>query len=145
MTLSFGEHRVEDAPGVVDGDQPKQRGAAGVGVDLDHRDVRTERIGRLIGLEVGDLVERIAGFGRRDRDLGPGRAPAQACRDVEAALDRVEDEVVGIGLEQVGGDVAGTRDDGSRRLEHCRAAQLKRSRPIVPCPRGRHRCRRGSP
>ena len=47
---------------------------------------------------------------------------------VEAAVDLVEHDVVGVGLERVGGQLPGLVDEADRRLVHGRAAELQRAR-----------------
>ena len=51
MHLSFGDHGVDDAPGVVDRDEAPELDLAGLGVDLDDGDVRAEGERRRPGVE----------------------------------------------------------------------------------------------
>jgi hypothetical protein len=47
VDLALGEQRVGDLARVVDGDVAQELGQAGLGVDLDDRDVRAERVARI--------------------------------------------------------------------------------------------------
>ena len=71
VLLAGDEQRVEDAPAVVDGDVAQQRHGAGLGVDLDDRDVRAERVRRVGAVEV-ELVAQRPGLHAR-RAAWPGR------------------------------------------------------------------------
>ena len=55
VLLAFDEQRIEHRAAVVDGHMTQQPDGAGIGVDLDHRDVRAERERRaaLVEDEVG--------------------------------------------------------------------------------------------
>ncbi len=57
MLLPAHEQRVEDPTAVVDGDVADQLDPAGLGVDLDDCNVRTERVGRLALVEVERVRE----------------------------------------------------------------------------------------
>ena len=58
VLLAANEQRVEDAAAVVDGDVAQHRDAAGLGVDLDDRDVRAERERRVGAVEVELVAQR---------------------------------------------------------------------------------------
>ena len=53
VNLPVGDERVDDRSRVIDRDHPLQVDRAGLGVDLDDRDVSAERERRLGGCEVG--------------------------------------------------------------------------------------------
>ena len=57
VDLALDDHRVDDVAAVVDRDVLLQIDAAGLGVDLDHRDVRAERPDEVGRIEVGDRFE----------------------------------------------------------------------------------------
>jgi hypothetical protein len=53
VDLPLDQHRVDAAPAIVHGDVTDQLRLPRLGVDLHDRDVDTERIGRILHLEVG--------------------------------------------------------------------------------------------
>ena len=82
VDLSLDDHRVDQIPGVVDGDELQQRRLAGLAIDLEHRDVAAERIG-----VVGRLEERLVAQPgleprrKRHRHVGERRRPPRTtCR-----------------------------------------------------------------
>src|SRR5215469_4977989 len=80
VDLSLDEHRVDAAPAVIHRDVTDQLRLPGLGVDLDDRDVRAERVGRILHLEVGLRPQpRIHAGRERCRVGGGGRelAPRQ--------------------------------------------------------------------
>ena len=116
-------------PGVVDRDHSSQLHRAGLGVDLDDRDVRAERERRLGGLEVG--LDAQLGRAGRPRpagaaQLGPRERGLRRAGDVEAAAVEVEDHVLGAGLELVGRQLPGLVDQRLRGLAGRGAADLGR-------------------
>ena len=126
--LAVDEHRVQDAAAVVDRDVADGLHATGVGVDLDHRDVgaERERRPRLHEVVLGD--ER-AGPRRwpwsRSR---PTRPPSRARRR-RRRFPSAHHDVLGRGLQQVGGEAAGPLEHRAGRLERGAAAELQRARP----------------
>ena len=75
MLLAVDEQRVEDPAAVVDRDVADVLDLAGLDVDLDDRDVRAEREGRVALVEVERVGER--GLHAR-RQLGAGSFAAAA-------------------------------------------------------------------
>ena len=70
MNLPFDDHRVDQIPGVVDGDQLQQRRLAGLAVDLDHRDVAAERVGVVRWFEEGFVAQAgLEAFRQRHRHI----------------------------------------------------------------------------
>jgi hypothetical protein len=57
--LPLDQEGIQDPPAIIDGDVAEQPRLAGPGVDLDDGDVRPERIGRGLDLEVVFDVQRI--------------------------------------------------------------------------------------
>ena len=51
VDLPFDDERVDQMPGVVDGDELEQLRLARLAIDLEHRDVAAERIGVVARLE----------------------------------------------------------------------------------------------
>ena len=71
VLLAVDEHRVEDAAAVVDRDVADRLDPAGLGVDLDDRDVRAERERRARPGRSRAPRERHAVVARGGRDLAP--------------------------------------------------------------------------
>ena len=86
----------------------------GLGVDLDDGDVGAEGVGRAVGLEVGLGLEAALARGRGH--LGPRPGHRRGALHVERAVGPVEHDVGGVGLEQVGGELAGLVEHLARRL-----------------------------
>ena len=111
VDLPLDDLRVDDRAAVVDGDVLHDLGRAGLGVDLDHADVRAGRPGevrRVVhggGLEVRlDARGKVVRVPGRDRQLGDRlRLVGRALHAERAA---VEVEVLVGHLQLVGGDRA---------------------------------------
>ena len=145
------EHRVEDATAVVDRDVAEQLDLAGLGVDLDDRDVRAERERRLTLVEVEGVRERrlhprrsdsAPGSVRRGGELGPATARvAGTPGDAEPAVVGQHD-VVDVRFEQVRGELA---RPSRARLRSRGTARSRRSAasasPSCRSRAGRARCR----
>ena len=105
-------------PASSTGDHAPQVDTTGLGVDLDHRDVGAERergrAGREVRLPAQTRPRLVVLHGGR-RHLGPRAADRRRAGDVERAVGDVEHDVVGAGLEQVGGDAAWLPRPRSRR------------------------------
>ena len=130
VLLAGDEHRVDDRAAVVDRDVAQQLDAAGVGVDLDDRDVR-RRTGTTTtaGVEV-ELVRELRfhalgparGVLHRGRELGPRQRARGHAGDLETAV--ADHDVVGVGLEQVRRELLRLRE---HLLARDRAARSRRS------------------
>ena len=110
--LALGDHGVDDAAGIVDGDDAPQLDRARLGVDLDDRDVGAEGERRRVRLEdllgtqlVEPPVGVQAGGQLAPRDGGSGRAD-----HVEAAGALVEHDVLERRLELLRGELAAALD-----------------------------------
>ena len=135
------EQRVEDAAAVVDRDVAQQLDPAGLAVDLDDRDVRAERErrrarrrsrARARGAPPCSRAGASSSLHRR-REVGPRqRARGHARRP--GARRSPSDDVVGVRLEQVRGELLGlgqhlvARDLAAR----CRAICSEREPPVPP-------------
>ena len=115
-------------PRVVAGDHPDQADRAGLGVDLDDRDVGAEGERRLVGLEVGLGAElgQSAVLLQPPGQLGPAQRRLGGARHVEGAGVEVEHHVLGVGLQRVGGELLGAVDEDLRGLAGGGAADLGR-------------------
>ena len=123
VPLALGEQRVQHEARIVHRDQPPQHHLAGLGVDLDHRDVRAERVG---------------GAGRAEhrahqqlvllRQAGQRHRGVRVAGHLERAALGAEAQVGGAGLEHVGGPFPGHLDQLLRGLAHRRAALLQAAR-----------------
>ena len=127
VTLALNEQRIDERAGIVAGDHAHEACLAGVGVDLDDRHVRAEREGRC----AGEILRggKTTGVGSVVGDLGPRTRHHRGARHMEDPPGQVEHDIVGVCLEQVGGEFSGLGHDGLRRLLHRRATELQRARP----------------
>ncbi len=103
MYLAVGQQRVDDGAAVVDGHQPLHRHLAGIAVDLDDCDVRAERERRALWFEVELLAQR---FVLRAGDLAPSDGLGRRAYDMEVAGVEIEHDVVEVGFELIGGQLA---------------------------------------
>ena len=110
MLLALDEQRVEHRAAVVDGDVAQQSDLAGVGVDLDHGDVGTERERRvaLVEVELGQprCLARPSSSARSAQQLAPVERLGRHTGDADRAGRGVDDDVGDIGLEQPGSELA---------------------------------------
>ena len=109
MHLPVGDHRIDDAAGILGHEEFLDRHMAGLDVDLDDRDVARigERAGRIVGAGFGQAGLDLAfepmglrvGLARhlRDRDRAVGAG------DLRHAV--LEHDVVGRRLQHVAGDL----------------------------------------
>ncbi|CAB5013544.1 unannotated protein [freshwater metagenome] len=137
MHLTLDQHRVHDDAAVVNRDEPLEVHGSSVEIDLDHRDVRAEREGRLRRAELVLDPQRSAGLARH---VGPGARDRGRTRDVEPRLRTIEHDVIDIGLEQLCGMRLRVFDETPRGQHDGRAARLQRARSagaVTP----RHECR----
>ena len=97
VLLALDQQRVQHGSAVVDGDVPHQGDLAGVLVDLDHGDVRTERERRLalVEVELGSqaqgavaVVDDTVGGGRGRSERSPVESPCSAHRRRRACRSR---------------------------------------------------------
>ena len=124
MHLTVDDERIEDAPGVIAGDQALQMHVTGLGVDLDHRDMGAEGERGSAGGEVGEREQGGVGV-ESGGDVRPSEVHGGSTGHVEPGGCGVEHDVGHIGLEQVGGPLARQIDELRRRVEHRRAGHLQ--------------------
>ena len=128
--LAVGEERVEDGAGVVDCDEAGELDRPGLRVDLDHGEVGAEGEGRPGGVEVGHADQRV-GAGGGAGHLVPAHRDGGHAGHVEAAPAVVagvaQHQVVGIGLEQVGGGLPGEVVELAGGVVDGRAGHLHRA------------------
>ena len=90
MLLTGDEERVENTTAVVDGDVATHRHLAGVSVDLDNRNMRTERERRVGAVEVElmskcarlDTGGQLRSVTRRNREVTPRDGLRRRARDM---------------------------------------------------------------
>ena len=100
VLLSGHEQRVEDSSAVVDGDVAEHGDLAGLGIDLDHRHVRAERVRGVGAVEVEFVAQRrgleVAGqlgcVARGNGQFAPGHDSARYAGHVQAAFARRLDD-----------------------------------------------------
>ncbi|MCO5546661.1 hypothetical protein L7F22_000095 [Adiantum nelumboides] len=132
VLLALDEQRVQDPPAVVDGDVAQRGDPPGVGVDLDHRQVRPEREGRPVLRGVEPDVQLLPRGGGLAVHVAPGRGRAAGHPgDAEGALVGDLDVLRG-GLQQVRGELAGPLVQLVRGLGHRGPAELQRPRAAGP-------------
>ena len=134
MLLTGDEQRVHDLAAVIDRDDARQLDLAGVGIDFDHRDVRTERERRAVGHVVELVPQAVEHVGRaaqrvlhRARELGPRQAARRNTGHFEAAAI-TDHNVVGARFEHVCGELLGLREHFFTCFEQRAPADLERSR-----------------
>ena len=103
VLLALDEQRVEHGAAVVDRDVPHEAHLAGVGVDLDHRDVGAERERRAVLVEVELAGQRSALVGGATGEVAPGERLRRHTGDADRAGRRVDDDVGDVGFEQPSG------------------------------------------
>ena len=133
MLLAGDQHRVEDATAVVHRDVADVFDRTGLGVDLDHGDVGTERergVGtvevELVGQSGVHALGALAVVVGGRREVAPGHDVGGHAGDVQPAL--ALDDVVGGCLEQVRGEFFGLVEHGLAGDVECRAGGLQRAR-----------------
>ena len=131
VLLAGDEERVHDLAAVVDRDDPHELDPTGVGVDLDHRDVRAERERRAVGDVVELVPQAVEHVGRAAqrvfhgaRELDP-RQPARRHAGHFEAAAVADDDVVGARLEHVGRELLGLREHLLARTEQRAPADLQ--------------------
>ena len=135
--LALSDERVDDVAGIVHGDETKELDGARLRVHLDDGEVRPERKGRALGLEVA-LALQIHEAPVRGRALGqlsPRQRGLRSPGDMEAARVTVEHDVLHPGFEHVGGQLPPPLDDGIGGLGRGGPTELGRLRArTCPCP-----------
>ncbi|CAB4986248.1 unannotated protein [freshwater metagenome] len=124
MSLTFDEHRVEDASGIVTRDHAHNLGQAGIGVDLDDHEVRPER---------ERCARELIGFGSEastsgGRDFGPRLRDRRGSLHVERPCRLVEHDVVDARFEQGRSELACLVDHLAGRDVYRRTTGLERLR-----------------
>ena len=106
MLLTADDHRIEDPACVVDRHVANHVDLARLSIDLDHRNVGTERVGRVRTIEVELVLKArlhvgwpLAVVDRCGVDLGPADGLCGYARDPEATIGF--NDVFGGSLEQV--------------------------------------------
>ena len=132
VNLSFHDQRVDQIAGVVDRHQLQQLRLASLAIDFEHRDVAAERIGVVGRLEERFVAEaRLEILGQRHRHVGKRGDVGERLRRCRRAFHRdgavLEDEIVGIRLEQLRGELRHLRLDLAAREVQRRAADGLRS------------------
>ena len=112
MDLAVGDHRVDDPSGVVDRDQAQQPHRSGLGVDLDHGHMSTEREGRQRGLEIHVSAQLVdpASLVQAQGQVAPAQRRLRRPRHVKGPFTGLEHHVGGVGLELLGGQQLGALD-----------------------------------
>jgi hypothetical protein len=127
VPLALGEQRVQHGARVVDGDQPPQHHPAGLGVHLDHGQVGAERERRARRAEDAVHEQGLPLRQLREAQRGVRRTPYR-----NPLPCGVEDDVVRLGLQQVGRALAGQLDQLPAGLLDGGAAVLQAARPGRP-------------
>ncbi len=137
MQLPLEQLGVDHRAGIVDGHQPHESALAGLGIDLDHRELGAERERWPRRLEVRGDHERFAVAARCGAgQLGPADGLRRCARDLQATGHR--DEILRVGLELVGREVSGTLEHRYRGLVHRDTGNLHRARAHRAAPGGHH-------
>ena len=122
MALALDDHRVDDRPRVVTGHDAFQPDRTGDGVDLHNGQVGAERIGAGPGL-VGLGGQFLPG----GRYVSPCAGHRGRADDVEGAAGPVENYVLYVCFEEVGGHLSGVVHDLPGRHVYRGAGQLRRA------------------
>jgi hypothetical protein len=131
VDLALEQHRVQHPAGIVAGDLLEVLHLTGLGVDLDHGHVGTEREGGAADRVVRGVRQAFGQFGVAlggHGDVGPRPGDGGSTRHVEAGRVLVEHHVGLVGLEHAGGNLAGLVDQVGGGEEHGIAALLQRAR-----------------
>ncbi len=134
VLLALDEQRCEYRAAVVDGHVAQEPDLAGVGIDLDDGDVRTEREGGAVLVEVELAVELLADVGCTRGEFAPRERLGGYARDTDRPRCGVDHDVGRVGLEQPARPAVWPWSP-SPRLR--RARPSRRAAVIVT-----HRCRR---
>ena len=129
MQLALEQQRVEDASGVVAGHVADEAAVAGLGVDLDHGDVRAERERRRSGGSTSRSSAAAPCSGRGAGQVGPRRRHGRRARDVERAAAVSSTTSATSASSAFGGDAARACRPARRPLVDRGAAVLQRPRP----------------
>ena len=128
VDLALEQQRVQHGPGIVAGHVTKVAHLTRLGVDLDDSDVGAEREGGARRLEVRRRLQPVLqvaiGLGG-NRQFGPRLGDSWCAGDVERRSVLVEHDVGLVGLEHLGGQLAGRVDELARSGPHRGAALLQ--------------------
>src|SRR5262249_52392248 len=122
--LALEDHRVDDRAGVVDRDQPQQLDAAGLRVDLDHRDVATERERRRrVELVLRAQLTKTVVLVRALGELLPREAVARSFEAALVELHLAAEVLTGERRRLLDERVGGAERRGSAELRRLRAVR----------------------